>query len=1125
MADAVKTKPQTGLAITRNKNAFVLSWKFGDKDYGDGQTCRFRPNLDPFEDLTIGPKSTSKTGTVNYNNYYPHKTKYLTRVQFALRGNRTSYKENQKVNGKTVKVTIDPTMSEWVYKEFEIRKPATPKLSAALSGTYSNVTTFSWSETVDVKSHVHFADCEYQTILVKESGETDGSKLSWKSSNAGWQTDTTGATGSISITEEPSRLAGASYTRWVRVRARGAAGASAWKYAKHVYARPNQAKISNVSTKQTDAGGYLCTVSFNVGSPPAHPVDKVTIQYCLAIPTYNMECPDSVTWTDAGTVRDTVNAARFAFSIDTTVSTDQCLFVRVNTEHDRNVTYGAAKTAVVGKMADPTGLSVTDIDDTNFRATVTATNVSQIPDGFLEVRYITAKNTAGTAVGIIQVAQGASGSVTVQCPNWSRQSAYGFKVRAVVGSYRAKTSGNLTTYTVNAKMHSAHWVSYGGSIPQAPSDVTLSTTDIEGTIRVAFDWAWQKADAAELSWADHEDAWESTAEPETYIIRNTHSPQWNISGLEMGKTWYVRVRLMVGTDDDATYGTYSNIESIDLASAPITPVLSLSSGVVTQGEELTASWVYTSTDGTGQTNARVAECIDPTQPDATYISTTDSTAIAGKRYYTKDTNNKYHYIDLGVYSLSADTSVNSRKTYYTRSGSGTAASPYRYSIVARPSGNPHTRPYYEFSGTYRSASGYYERNYVTIVTVKSAQQVDLNTSDWTAGEEHTLAVRVTSASGKVTDWSDAVSVVVAEPITCEITQTSLGTESEEIDGETVTTTVLTELPLTVTATGATEGGTTTISIVRRDAYHIDRPDESTFNGFEGETVAQVTQGGNGQMTITSDDLLGYLDDGAWYTLIATVTDELGQSAEASIDFNVNWSHQASIPDGTVTADADYIAAMITPTAPDDALATDVCDIYRLSVDKPRLIYSGATFGETYVDPYPTIGTWGGYRLVTRTADGDYTTTDGEIAWVDIPAEVESDYSIIDFDGGRVALEYNLDLSNKWAKDFKQTAYLGGSVQGDWNPAVKRTGTVQSVAIATEDIDTIESLRRLAEHAGICNVRTKEGSSYPADVQVSESYSLSNGHKIPSFSLSITRVDSEGYDGMTLAEWQALHEEG
>jgi hypothetical protein len=69
------------------------------------------------------------------------------------------------------------------------------------------------------------------------------------------------------------------------------------------------------------------------------------------------------------------------------------------------------------------------------------------------------------------------------------------------------------------------------------------------------------------------------------------------------------------------------------------------------------------------------------------------------------------------------------------------------------------------------------------------------------------------------------------------------------------------------------------------------------------------------------------------------------------------------------------------------------------------------------------------------------------------------------------------------------------------------------------------MRRLATHTGICHVRTKDGSSYAADVQVSESYSMSDGHKLASFSLSITRVDPEELDGMTLAEWNALHTEG
>lgn len=48
-----------------------------------------------------------------------------------------------------------------------------------------------------------------------------------------------------------------------------------------------------------------------------------------------------------------------------------------------------------------------------------------------------------------------------------------------------------------------------------------------------------------------------------------------------------------------------------------------------------------------------------------------------------------------TYTASTDTSVQSGKTYYTRSGSGTAESPYVYTAVASPTGNPSTSSYYE----------------------------------------------------------------------------------------------------------------------------------------------------------------------------------------------------------------------------------------------------------------------------------------------------------------------------------------------------------------------------------------------------------------------------------------------
>ena len=416
-----------------------------------------------------------------------------------------------------------------------------------------------------------------------------------------------------------------------------------------------------------------------------------------------------------------------------------------------------------------------------------------------------------------------------------------------------------------------------------------------------------------------------------------------------------------------------------------------------------------------------------------------------------------------------------------------------------------------------------------IAQTLTAQHVTIDAQDqgWNSGENHTLVCRVVSASGRQSDeWSNEVTVAVADPVTCEITQTSLESvtvyyvdDDEEEVG--FTETALTEMPMTVTVEGAGEQGTTTLSIERAAAYHVDRPDESEFNGFEGETVYTITQTGEDQITINLSDLIGHLDDSASYNLIATVQDGLGQTASEEIGFSVRWSHQPDAPDATIEIDNENLYAVLTPIAPTGAELTDVCDIYRLSVDKPELVYEGATFGEEYIDPYPTIGEHGGYRFVTRTINGDYITDGddkGSFAWTDFEAGVDVDYNIIDFGSDTVRLAYDIDLDNSWEKGFKQTEYLGGSVQGDWSKAIKRSGSISGNAIVTDDDELIQAMRRLATHPGICHVRTKDGSSFSADVQVNEKYAQNTAHKIANFSLKITRVDPQIPDGLPYTEW-------
>lgn len=58
------------------------------------------------------------------------------------------------------------------------------------------------------------------------------------------------------------------------------------------------------------------------------------------------------------------------------------------------------------------------------------------------------------------------------------------------------------------------------------------------------------------------------------------------------------------------------------------------------------------------------------------------------------------------YAVSSDTEVEPGKFYFTRSGSGTSADPYAYSIVANPTGNPSTSGYYEIDDIDEAVSNY-----------------------------------------------------------------------------------------------------------------------------------------------------------------------------------------------------------------------------------------------------------------------------------------------------------------------------------------------------------------------------------------------------------------------------------
>lgn len=1109
------TKKPSGLDITRvNTDNFKFSWKRNGADAKDGQWCEYRKKTKSkwgdWNHFTIkvwnkkkktyvtttnlGPSISDRTLDLNKNDYHPFKSgTYLNEVEFRV-----------KTDQDKKKAGTDPKASKYKSKSFKISAPYNPTIEATFDGTNLNRTTFKW-QAYDDQHHW------LTKTVVEERRMLEGQNA------PNFTVVSNSPSGEVVRTEDNSVLAKTSIIRQFRITSYGPGGTSKTLYASHAYGRPFQAVVykepvmddkGNVKTPPpyvnvTEADGMICTLFWNSKVNDFHPIDKTVVEYGIAVPERGLKCPDSVNWQTGAAVYDTSDDDGATFSIDGVINEDQLLYVRVNNYHDTesSTTYGTPVLVSDGLtffLKDPMSLSIPYHDETTCRIRIQVTNRSEVEDSFIAVLFRSMKKdetTGETSISteIIHVFSGGQSEI-IQCPNWHDLEDFSIGVRAYVGDYTTPAQvdagfGDGTTYEKydipNPKMISKEEKWEGGDIPKAPKTVNLINRG-NGIVNVSWDWSWKYANTAELSWADHEDAWESTDEPSMYRIDGTHVPNWNIAGLEAGVKWYIRVRLIKvnNVDDTETAGPWSKLELgeghsfIDLASAPNIPMLDIPSFVTTSQKEFTATWQYNSTDGYPQDYAEVT------------LATFDENE--GTYTYGSEPIAKNEGENGGLQNL----------------------------VI-----NPFDEPLL-----------------------------------WETGKTYYLAVRVRSASGCFSEWSAPQGITVVEPLFITVS-TDLKDEPEVVNVEKTITTVdpntgettdsiqvvqetihnykLEKLPLNIEITGAGTNGYISAEILRDSDYHLDRPDEGEFNGFKDEIITRKDKVSDGTLTITLDDLRNgaHLDDTAKYRIVCSISDNYGQYEELPkpIQFVVDWERQALMPAGTAFADQDAYISVITPTKPeywDETHEGDVCDIYRLSVDKPELIYENAEFDVPYVDPYPALGEYGGHRLVYKTIYGDYITGKDypvneykcHLAWTDYGDEdddiIDTPYNIIDFDGMQIYLLYNIDLQSSWSKDFKETKYLGGHIQGDWNAAVSRTGTVNTVSVTTLDQYTIQMMRRLATYPGICHIRTRDGSSYAADIQVSETLSH-EPYELVSYTLNITRVDSQGLDGMTLEAWNDL----
>lgn len=928
---------QTALSITNESHVLTMTWKLAD--FYDSQEAYW--SIDGKNAITeLDGDETSVSYTIPVANYFPNKEVKLPSVTIGVRG------------------IIDGKAGAWVTATYKFVAPNKPAVSKA------NLK-FLWETDLSYitgKGDPDVVDVEYQRV---DSTSATQNQVIWGTATSSSDfTDVTGqsATGEVSYTES-------SKVEWFRCCARGLNGQSAWVYAYHVNAMPYAATdlVAKFSAKNV-------TLTWKVATSAEHPLDYQKVQYCYATPTTETAkgvpiCPSGVTWA-TGQDKIVASAKKATFTVTQYPPTDQCLFVRIATVCEGNTAYSDAVFVIAGSLLAPTLSSI--VSDQ-----VTKTSVLTFTDNSTCALSKIAAVTGGGRV-LETVAHGV-GTMTVKgIPTNKMQ----FGIRAYQGT--APTKANMRSDDVFLGT---------GNVPLAPTNVAVVATEREGVAELSWAIPWTDAEGAEISWSDHEDAWESTSEPERFVIEQ-RATWWNVADLISGVTYYFRVRLY---DSAGVYSPYSPIVSLSFASAPGKPVLTSSAVAIQPGESFQLSWTYESTDTTEQDSAII--------------------------------------YDGGV-------------------------------ELARVENN--------------------------------AQRMSI-TPAWLYGSSHNLTVQTVSKSGYLSAVSDAVTITVAARPTISPLATAITSGIE--DG------VLVELPIEIEVEGAGDGGRTTIKIERLKDYFVERPDESVTEGYDGETIYAVAFSGEAELSIGADDLVGSFDDGGEYRLTATIQDSVGQKASAYLDFVVGWDHQAEAPTADVTIDTGSLSAELAATAPDTFDTGDTVDIYRLSADKPELIVKGGDYGTTYIDPYPASN--GGYRFVDVTANGDYTTADG-IAWIDVEHDLVLKEAIIDFDRERLVLPYNLELNHSWTKDFKETKYLNGHVVGDWNAAVSRTGSISTLLL--RDDARIEIIRRLARWNNICHVRTPDGSSFSANVQVSESASFSS--KATNFTFNITRVDPDGYDAIS-----------
>lgn len=362
---------------------------------------------------------------------------------------------------------------------------------------------------------------------------------------------------------------------------------------------------------------------------------------------------------------------------------------------------------------------------------------------------------------------------------------------------------------------------------------------------------------------------------------------------------------------------------------------------------------------------------------------------------------------------------------------------------------------------------------------------------------------VVRAGGGVSEESDPVTILIAQPPTCTATfagtMTDVATPSGEGQATAYGNHVLTAMPLSMVLGGSGDGWT--LKVVEASESQLAKPDGTIYKA-KGSVVAlfSTSESGTSQdpLTVVESGIVG----GSNYDVEVVCTDSsTGLSSEpVTLSFNATWARTAVAPSCSVEVSDG--TARVTVTEGTGALSSDTLNIWRVTADGAYLVASDVESGEVYVDKVPPYG-WSdcSYIAESVTADGDSKWSYGSYS---LPSTGE-----VTFNWGEksASLPWNIEWNDSYSTIFEARAHMDGSRNGFWQAGHDRSATTSGALKRDGQESLVNLLRELGSYDGLAFVRAKPGIAFPANVDVSIRRSYSSG--ILDVDISMTEVDDDG----------------